>query len=60
MMPDILTITEAAEYLRIAKDTLYKYATEGFVPAFKLGNRWRFRKSALDEWMMGLEKGGEQ
>jgi hypothetical protein len=21
------------------------------VPAFKLGNRWRFRKSLLDGWM---------
>ena len=31
--------------------TLYKYASEGFVPAFKLGNRWRFKRSRLDEWM---------
>jgi hypothetical protein len=21
------------------------------VPAFKLGNRWRFKRSRLDEWM---------
>jgi excisionase family DNA binding protein len=24
---------------------------KGFVPAFKLGNRWRFKRSRLDEWM---------
>jgi hypothetical protein len=21
------------------------------IPAFKLGNRWRFKKSRLDQWM---------
>jgi hypothetical protein len=21
------------------------------IPAFKLGNRWRFKKSKLDQWM---------
>ena len=41
----------ASDYLGISPDTLYKYASEGFVPAFKLGNRWRFKRSRLDEWM---------
>jgi hypothetical protein len=30
---------------------LYKYVNEQKIPAFKLGNRWRFKKSKLDEWM---------
>jgi excisionase family DNA binding protein len=46
-----MDIRQAAEYLGISGDTLYRYASEGFVPAFKLGNRWRFRKSLLDSWM---------
>ena len=25
------------------------------VPAFKLGNRWRFRRVALEEWMKKME-----
>jgi excisionase family DNA binding protein len=54
--PEVMTIEEAAEYLRLAKDTLYNYASSGFVPAFKLGNRWRFRKSSLDAWMSEQEK----
>jgi len=41
----------ASDYLGISPDTLYKYASDGFVPAFKLGNRWRFKRSRLDEWM---------
>lgn len=46
-----MDIRQAADYLGISADTLYRYASEGFVPAFKLGNRWRFRKSLLDGWM---------
>ena len=46
-----MDIRQAASYLGISGDTLYRYASEGFVPAFKLGNRWRFRKSLLDSWM---------
>lgn len=48
---EVMDIRQAAEYLGISGDTLYRYASEGFVPAFKLGNRWRFRKSLLDAWM---------
>lgn len=51
----IMDLRMAAKYLLISPDTLYKYATTGFVPAFKLGNRWRFRKAVLDNWMTGLE-----
>lgn len=48
---EVMDIRQAASYLGISGDTLYRYASEGFVPAFKLGNRWRFRKSLLDGWM---------
>jgi excisionase family DNA binding protein len=48
---EVMDIRQASEYLGISGDTLYRYASEGFVPAFKLGNRWRFRKSLLDSWM---------
>jgi len=48
---EVMDIRQAASYLGISGDTLYRYASEGFVPAFKLGNRWRFRKSLLDSWM---------
>jgi excisionase family DNA binding protein len=48
---EVMDIRQASDYLGISADTLYKYASEGFVPAFKLGNRWRFKKSRLDDWM---------
>ena len=51
VLREVMDIRQAAAYLGISGDTLYRYASEGFVPAFKLGNRWRFRKSLLDSWM---------
>jgi excisionase family DNA binding protein len=48
---EVMDIRQASEYLGISGDTLYRYASEGFIPAFKLGNRWRFKKTLLDAWM---------
>jgi excisionase family DNA binding protein len=48
---DVMDIRQAAEYLGISTDSLYRYAAEGMLPGFRLGNRWRFRKSRLEQWM---------
>jgi excisionase family DNA binding protein len=48
---EVMDIRQAADYLGVSGDTLYRYASEGFVPAFKLGNRWRFKKDLLEKWM---------
>jgi excisionase family DNA binding protein len=54
MVREVMDIRQAAEYLGISGDTLYRYASEGFIPAFKLGNRWRFKRSLLDAWMVQM------
>lgn len=48
---EVMDIRQAARYLGLSSDTLYKYASTGVVPAFKLGNRWKFKRSRLDQWM---------
>ncbi len=35
----------------MSPDTLYKYVCAKSIPAFKLGNLWRFKKTVLDAWM---------
>jgi excisionase family DNA binding protein len=57
---EVMDIRIASDYLGISPDTLYKYASDGFVPAFKLGNRWRFKRSRLDEWMDQQSSQGAQ
>ena len=54
MLREVMDIRQAADYLGISGDTLYRYASEGFIPAFKLGNRWRFKRSLLDAWMVKM------
>ena len=49
---EVMDIRQAADYLGISPDSLYKYASENFIPAFKLGNRWRFKRSLLESWMV--------
>jgi excisionase family DNA binding protein len=48
---EVMNIRQASQYLGISPDTLYKYVTEERIPAFKLGNRWKFKKTILDQWM---------
>jgi excisionase family DNA binding protein len=49
--PEVMNIRQASEYLGVSPDTLYKYVYEAKIPAFKLGNRWKFKKTILDGWM---------
>ena len=48
---EVMNVRQASQYLGISPDTLYRYITEGEIPAFKLGNRWKPRKTILDRWM---------
>jgi excisionase family DNA binding protein len=54
---EVMNLREASQYLGVSPDTLYRYISEDRIPAFKLGNRWKFKKTILDRWMerkMGL------
>jgi len=53
---DILTIDEAAAFLKVTKDTVYRYAQAGRIPGFKVGNKWRFGKKVLEELMDGEKR----
>ena len=57
MLREVMDIRQASDYLGISADTLYRYASEGLIPAFKLGNRWRFKRSLLDGWMVEQSAG---
>lgn len=53
-LESVLNIDELADYLRVAKSSLYKLCQEGKIPGQKVGRHWRFRKQAIDLW---LERG---
>ena len=56
---EVMNIRQASQYLGVSPDTLYKYVSEEKIPAFKLGNRWKFKKSILDAWMENKSLGSE-
>ncbi len=57
--PEVMNIRQASHYLGVSADTLYKYVYEEKIPAFKLGNRWKFKKTILDSWMEQKSVQGE-
>ena len=48
---DVLTLTEAAAFLRVAHDVLRQSAETGRVPGRWIGDDWRFGRAALLAWL---------
>jgi excisionase family DNA binding protein len=50
-MNSLMTIKEAADYLKLNHMTVYKLAQKNKIPAFKVGGNWRFKREILEEWL---------
>ena len=57
MEETFFTVQELAQYLRMRPITIYKHASKGELPGFKVGATWRFKKSSIDRWIEDQEKG---
>jgi excisionase family DNA binding protein len=47
----VLTLEEAAAFLRVSEAALADKATAGEVPAQQIGGEWRFLQRALVDWL---------
>ncbi|HKI36574.1 MAG TPA: helix-turn-helix domain-containing protein [Gemmataceae bacterium] len=52
-LPEVLTLEEAARYLRVSKDTVQELVSQGRMPGQRVKGKWRFLKAALQEWLRG-------
>jgi putative molybdopterin biosynthesis protein len=52
-MPDVLTLREAAAWLRLSERSLYELARQRRVPAAQLGGKWLFPRALLERWLAG-------
>jgi excisionase family DNA binding protein len=50
-MPQMMTIRELAEYLRLHVTTVRKYAAQCRIPGIQIGKIWRFDKNTIVEWI---------
>tara|TARA_Y100001970_G_scaffold292229_1_gene432603 strand:- start:4303 stop:4743 length:441 start_codon:yes stop_codon:yes gene_type:complete len=48
---DMMNIEEVANYLKMSERAIYEWVKNNKIPAFKLGNTWRFKKNEIDGWM---------
>ncbi|MEZ5816045.1 MAG: helix-turn-helix transcriptional regulator [Hyphomicrobiaceae bacterium] len=48
----LLTTSEAAEYLRIKERKLYELVSDGAVPCTKVTGKWLFPRGELDRWLL--------
>ena len=46
-----LSVDEIAEYLGVARDTVYTWATSKGMPGHKVGRFWKFKKDDVDVWV---------
>jgi excisionase family DNA binding protein len=52
MQENLLTAEQLAYYLKVDKFTIYRLVARKKIPAFKVGNQWRFKQTLVDEWLM--------
>ena len=52
MIEKLLTLEQVAEYLNVDKFTVYRLLADKELPAFKVGNQWRFKRKMIENWLM--------
>jgi excisionase family DNA binding protein len=51
MAEQLLTLEQVAEYLNVDKFTVYRLLADKDLPAFKVGNQWRFKRKMIENWL---------
>jgi excisionase family DNA binding protein len=51
--PQVLTVREVSEYLRVHPATIYRLVRERRLPAFQVGSEWQFDIDTIDRWSRG-------
>ena len=53
-----LTVEEVAKRFGVKATTVYRLVQKGRLPAFKVGNQWRFSETRLEAWIIDHERIG--
>lgn len=47
-----LSVEEIAVHLGVSRETIYRWAEKGKIPAHKVGRQWKFKVSDVDAWVL--------
>ena len=47
----LMSLPQIAKYLGVTERTVYVWAQQEKIPAFKLGSAWRFKLDEIDNWI---------
>jgi len=50
-IPEVLTLEEVADYLRVPKRAVERAVRRGDIPGRRIEDAWRFLRAAIDEWL---------
>jgi excisionase family DNA binding protein len=50
-----LLVDDICTYLRVSRDTVYKWVQFDFIPYHKVGKLLRFHKDEIDRWILSGE-----
>ena len=50
-LPQVMTLSETCKYLRVTRQTLYRWIVELSLPVIRMGRTSRFQRSAVDRWL---------
>jgi excisionase family DNA binding protein len=53
--PDLLNVSEAAQYLRVSPMFIYRRTSRGTLQHFKVGSALRFSRGQLDKFLQASE-----
>ena len=52
MAKPLLTTEQVAQYLKVDKFTVYRLVSRKKIPAFRVGNQWRFKQEMIEAWLL--------
>lgn len=55
-MTRLIDIDELAEYLKLKKQTIYNWLSQGKISGIKVGGVWRFDRKDVDNWLQSSKR----
>ncbi len=59
-MEKIMTAKELSQFLKLSESTIYKLASNGEIPGFKIGDSWRFELEEIQKLIRDSKKKGRK